>query len=79
MTNQQRILSILYDIKTLGMFASLVIVTYTFLFIMVNGKMTWSEPNKLILYSEVIFLALSWVGWIIQTASKKPSQHSKSG
>ena len=44
---------ILEDIKTIIMFSSHVMMTYTFLIIVLHGSMTWSEPNLFILYSEM--------------------------
>ena len=67
MIQKQLIYDILIELKKVCMITSYVIMTYTFLLVVVDGSVTWSEPNHLILYTEVFFLALSWVGFFLSS------------
>jgi len=64
---KQMIYDSLIEIKKACMIASYVMMTYTFLLIILNGRCTWTEPDTLILYAEGFFLALSWIGFFLSS------------
>lgn len=64
---RQMIYDSLIEIKRACMLASYVIMTYTFLLVVLNGRCVWTEPNNLILYAEALFLALSWIGFSLSS------------
>ena len=63
---RQRAYNELMEITNALMIASHVIMSYTFLIIILKGHIIWFEPNKIILYVEAFFLVISWIGLFLR-------------